>query len=52
MEIIVPTIQVPVQEIIALHTEEAAVHQIPDQVIHLLAPMYAVQVLQVQIAEL
>lgn len=49
MEIIVPIIQVPVQEIIALHIEEVPVHQVPDLVIHLLAPMYVVQVLQVQI---
>ena len=38
--------------IILLLTEEVSVHQLPDQLILLLDKVFAVQVVQVQIAEL
>ena len=51
MVIIVPIILVR-EIIILLLTEEVSVHQLPDQLILLLDKVCAVQVVQVQIAEL
>ena len=51
MVIIVPIILVR-EIIILLLTEEVSVHQLPDQLILLLDKVFAVQVVQVQIAEL
>ena len=51
MVIIVPSILVR-EIIILLLTEEVSVHQLPDQLIILLDKVFAVQVVQVQIAEL